>query len=97
MLRTDSLAVLAPGLVAGLALGVFLTQQTPFKFVPRVELGPMLQTAAIQFLFVLANHVDSDLHDIRKKRTEIVIDLVANVQREVPLLHEDFVSCGRER
>ena len=94
MLRSDTLAVLALGLVVGLALGAFLTQQTPFQFVPEVALGPVLQTAAVLFLFVLANHVYSNLHNIRKKRMEIVIDMVADVQREVTHLHQDFVECG---
>lgn len=83
--------------VVGFGAGLLLSEWKKFEFAPTVALGQVLQIAALLLVFVLANHFYTRFHDHRRKRAEILVDMVSEVLSRVDEAHSSFVQCQQHK
>ena len=81
---------LVPGFVAGL----FLCQLQSFTFIPHITLGQALQTATLLLIFVTAHRYYEKAHDRRRKRIEILVNVVGGILTRVEESHAVFLRCA---
>ena len=71
----------------GLGAGFLLCCWEAFKFNPSITLGQVVQICTLLFIFLGANLVYAKAHDIRKKRIEILVDMVGDILDVVKQAH----------
>ena len=81
-------------LLIGLGAGLLLCCWKAFQFKPSITLGQIVQSCVLLSLFFLANHVYEKTHDIRKKKIEILIDMVGGILKKSGQAHESFRTCA---
>lgn len=77
----------------GVSLGLFLGQSAAIRFEPSVTMGQALQSIVLLLVFVLANHVYTKIHETRKKKVEILVDVINDVLIHVQNMHSAFREC----
>lgn len=83
-------------MIVGGAVGMLLLKWETFKFCPTLTLGQFVQVSMLLLIFLLANHVYAKAHDIRKKRIEILIDMVGGIIDQEGQAHSSFLKCATE-
>ena len=78
---------------AGLAAGLLLCRWDAFEFQASIALGQIVQTCVLLLVFLLANHVYAKAHDSRKKRGEILVDMVGEIHTHVQQAHSILGEC----
>ena len=81
-------------LLVGLGVGLLLCYWEAFQFKPTITLGQVAQNCVLLALFFLANHVYEKTHTIRKKKTEILIDMVGGILAKSEEAHKSFRTCA---
>ena len=64
-----------------------------FQFERKVTLGQVIQTCILLAIFFLANHVYEKTHEVRRKKMEILIDMVGGILAKSGKAHESFIEC----
>lgn len=77
-----------PSFVAGL----FLCKLQSLKFVPEITLGQVLQTATLLLIFVTAQRYYQKAHDRRRKRIEILVNVIDDILTRVDKCHAVFLE-----
>ena len=80
--------------LVGLAGGWLFSQWKCFKFVPSISLGQTVQSCVLLLVFLLANQFYAKAHDIRKKRIEILVDIVGGIIAQAEQAHANFGKCA---
>ncbi len=80
-------------LLVGWGAGLLMCRWQTFQFERKVTLGQILQSCVLLALFFLANHVYQRTHDVRRKRIEILIDMVGGILAMSGLAHKSFLEC----
>lgn len=65
--------------LVGLGAGFLLCCWEAFKFNPSITLGQVVQVCTLLFIFLVANQIYAKAHDSRKKRVEILADMVGDI------------------
>lgn len=81
--------------VIGMGAGLLLGRWEAFDFQPSIALGQIVQTCVLLFIFVLANHVYAKAHDSRKKRVEILVDMVGEILKQAQHANSIFRECAQ--
>ena len=82
---------------AGLGAGLLLCRWEALEIEPSIGLGQIVQTGALLLVFLLANHVYAKSHDSRKKKVEILVDMVDEILTQAQQANSIFRKCaGRE-
>ena len=79
--------------VIGMGAGLLLGRWEAFDFQPSIALGQIVQTCVLLFIFVLANHVYAKAHDSRKKRVEILVDMIGGILTQAQQANSVFREC----
>lgn len=64
------------------------------KFNPSITLGQVVQIGTLLLIFFWANLVYAKAHDIRKKRIEILVDMVGDILVQVQQAHSIVLECS---
>ena len=78
----------------GLGAGFLLCCWEAFKFKPVITLGQAVQVGTLLLIFYWANHVYAKAHDIRKKRIEILVDMVGDILDQAKQAHSIVRKCA---
>lgn len=78
----------------GLGGGIVLCRFGAVEFDPKIDLGDLVQAVTVIAIFLIANQVYQRLHDDRRKRVEILIDVAGDALTEVDKVHTASEECG---
>lgn len=81
--------------LVGLGSGLLLDRWEAFNFQPDIALGQIVQTCALLFIFLLANHFYAKAHDVRKKKVEILVDMVGEILKQAQQANSIFRECAQ--
>lgn len=84
----------ALALVLGLIAGLFLCQLQSCRFIPHITLGQALQTVALLLIFVTAHRYYEKAHDRRRKKIEILVNMIGGILTRVEESHTVFLRCA---
>ena len=80
-------------LLVGWGGGLLVYRWQDFQFERKITLGQVVQNCIFLAIFFLANHVYEKTHDVRRKKTEILIDMVGGILAKSGQAHESFLEC----
>ena len=78
----------------GIVAGLVLCQLPSFRFIPQITLGQALQTATLLLIFVAAHRFYEKAHDRRRKKIEILVNVVSSILTRVEGAHTVFLGCA---
>ena len=90
----NELAHWAYSFILGLVAGLLLSQWQSLRLIPQITLGQALQTAALLLIFLTAHRYYERAHDRRRKRIEILVDVVNGVRASAEESHAVFLRCA---
>lgn len=81
--------------LVGLGSGLLLGRWEAFDVEPSITLGQLVQTFVLLVIFLLANHFYAKAHDVRKKKVEILVDMVGEILKQAQRANSIFRECAQ--